>query len=500
MSHFLSKAKYLAAMLVLSILAAWSSDSSLNKPQYLGEIKRNEHGELVPVPVTNQSPVQTDLPKLPATTNSSSSSDKGALLPPVKNLAKSPAVSKLGATEKNSVSASNRVLRVGPMQALRTIASAAAIAKSGDTIEIDPGDYVGDVAVWTQDSLTIRGVGTTRPRLLADGKSAQGKGIWVVRGGKITVENLVFKDAKVPDRNGAGIRFEKGQLTIRNCAFLNNENGILTAPGSTSELVIENSEFGYNGYGDGQSHGMYVGAIKKLQVSGSYFHNNKEGHLLKSRASENYILYNRLTDETGGTASYELEFPSGGTAYVVGNIIQQSATTSNSTIISYGMEGYGWPVNELYLSHNTIVDDRPSGGIFLSFKPGAQKLLARNNLLVGKGDLTSRPLAGLKQKAIALAKHYLTDTPEPAPPPPQTTQMLLTNNITTDWSSFAQASRFDYRIKKEALFKMKIVEPGFANDFSLQLQREYVHPASSKGLTTKVTLPGAIQSPAVAVQ
>ncbi|MES2876819.1 MAG: hypothetical protein V4713_00240, partial [Pseudomonadota bacterium] len=93
-----------------------------------------------------------------------------------------------------------RVLRVGPTQALRTIASAAAVAKNGDTIEVDPGDYVGDVAVWTQDQLTIRGVGATRPRLLAGGKSAQGKGIWVVHGGKITVENIVFKDAKVADR------------------------------------------------------------------------------------------------------------------------------------------------------------------------------------------------------------------------------------------------------------------------------------------------------------
>lgn len=467
MSPYLVNAKYVLALLSLFILVVDSSASLPNQPQYLGEIKRNEHGELFPLPGNNQ--IATS--------------------------------SKRSAPAQHFVNGQNNVLQVGPAQVLRTIASAAAIAKNGDTIEIEAGDYVGDVAVWTQDQLTIRGVGG-KPRLLADGKSAQGKGIWIVRGGRITVENLIFKDAKVPDRNGAGIRFEKGQLIIRNCAFLNNENGILTASGNTTELVIENSEFGYNGYGDGQSHGMYVGAIKKLQVSGSYFHHNKEGHLLKSRASENYILYNRLTDETGGTASYELEFPSGGVAYVVGNIIQQSATTSNSTIISYGMEGYGaWTANELYLSHNTIVDDRSAGGIFLSIKPGARKLLALNNLLVGAGDLTSRPMAGLKQKSVALAKHYLTDTSQPAlTPPPPATQMLLSNNITTDWSSFAQASRFDYRIKKEALSKMKIVDPGSANGFSLQLQREYVHPLSSKKLTTKVTLPGAIQSPAVTVQ
>mgnify|MGYP000116597275 CR=1 FL=1 len=31
--------------------------------------------------------------------------------------------------------------------------------KRGDTVEIDPGDYLADVAVWTQDRLTIRGAG-----------------------------------------------------------------------------------------------------------------------------------------------------------------------------------------------------------------------------------------------------------------------------------------------------------------------------------------------------
>ena len=367
---------------------------------------------------------------------------------------------------------SGRVLRVGPTQALRTIAAAAATAQNGDTIEIEPGDYIGDVAVWTQDQLTIRGVGGgARPRLLANGKSAQGKGIWVVRGGKITVENLIFKDAKVADRNGAGIRFELGQLTIRNCAFMNNENGILTAAGSTSELVIENSEFGYNGYGDGQSHGLYAGAIKKLQVSGSYFHHSKVGHLIKSRAAENYILYNRLSDETGGTASYELEFPNGGAAYVVGNIIQQSSTTSNSTMVSYGMEGYSWPVSQLYLSHNTVVDDRPSGGIFLAVRSGAQKLLARNNLLVGKSNLNTRPLTGI-------------------------TQLSLANNITTNWTSFAQASAYDYRVKDAARPKLATVSAGVAsNGFSLQMQREYVHRAKSAALTVPVTVVGAVQRP-----
>ena len=52
----------------------------------------------------------------------------------------------------------------------------------------------------------------------------------MVRGGAITIENIEFTGARVPDKNGAGIRFEQGQLEVRDCIFENNQNGILTAP------------------------------------------------------------------------------------------------------------------------------------------------------------------------------------------------------------------------------------------------------------------------------
>src|SRR5262249_53061281 len=159
----------------------------------------------------------------------------------------------------------------------------------------------------------------------------------------------------VADHNGAGIRLESGKLTVRRCTFLNNEEGMLVSNQPDIVLEIEDSEFGRNGYGDGQSHNLYVGMISRLSVKGSYFHHAKIGHLLKSRARENLIFYNRLTDEPGGSASYELEFPNGGFAVVMGNLIEQGSETDNSTIVSFGAEGYKWPRNELYLVNNTIV-------------------------------------------------------------------------------------------------------------------------------------------------
>ena len=259
--------------------------------------------------------------------------------------------------------ASERVLQVGPTRKLKTPSQAAVAAKNGDTIEIDAGLYSGDVATWTRNNLTIRGVGG-RAHLDAHGRNAQGKGIWVIQGANTTVENIEFSGARVLDQNGAGIRQEGPGLTLRNCYFHDNENGILTGANLTSDIVIENSEFARNGFGDGQSHNIYIGTVRSFTLRYSYSHLAKIGHLVKSRAQTNYILYNRLTDETG-TASYEIDLPAGGRAYVIGNLIQQSPTTDNETIISFAEEGGRNAVQELYVVNNTIVNDYAEGGIFV---------------------------------------------------------------------------------------------------------------------------------------
>jgi len=276
---------------------------------------------------------------------------------------------------------SNQILKVGPMRQIRSISAAASMAQEGDIIEIDSSDYVSDVAVWKQRRLAIRGVGG-RPRLIAKGATAEGKAIWVIRGGEITVDNIEFVGARVPDKNGAGIRFEQGHLVIKNCRFTENENGVLSSQGKNMRLEIENCEFGYNGAGDGYSHNLYVGSIQSLSVTGSYFHHARAGHLLKSRSAENQILYNRLTDERGGRSSYELDFPNGGKIYVIGNLIEQSPTTTNPNIIACGTEGYRESSSEFYLINNTIVDNRSAGGNPFLLASGLKKLVAMNNLLI----------------------------------------------------------------------------------------------------------------------
>lgn len=361
--------------------------------------------------------------------------------------------------------AGGRVLRVGPLEDVRTIAEAAKKARDGDVVEIASGEYVGDVAVWHQKKLTIRSVGG-RARLIAAGKSAEDKAIWVIRRGDFEVSGIEFVGAKVSDKNGAGIRFEGGRLRIQNCLFWGGENGVLTAAiDPKAVLEIENSEFGYNGAGDGLSHHIYVGAIAKLKVVGSYFHHANRGHLLKSRAAVNEIFYNRLTDEDGGRASYELEFPNGGDAVVVGNIIQQTSSTENSSMIAFGLEGFKWPSNRLYLASNTVINDHPQGGSFIRARPHADRIVSANNLWIGQGGFVAEPA------------------------------VQSINDVRGDWALFEAPSRYNYKLsakgQQHAFRPFAIADDGGRTTPDAQ----YAHGTGSSKLTMPPRYVGAMQQP-----
>ena len=171
--------------------------------------------------------------------------------------------------------------------------------------------------------LTIRGVGNGRAKLPAHGKDAGGKAIWVVTGSDLTVENIEFSGARVRDRNGAGMRPEGKNLTVRNCRFYDCENGVL---GGNGEMLFEGCEFEHCGpVASPATHSLYIGErCTKLVFRHNYSTDVIEGHLLKSRAKESWLLYNRLTDENG-TGSAVADFPNGGVVVVIGNVLHKGA-------------------------------------------------------------------------------------------------------------------------------------------------------------------------------
>jgi hypothetical protein len=280
-----------------------------------------------------------------------------------------------------------RTMRVGPTQPYSTPSAAAAAARDGDTIEIASGDYHGDVAVWTANRLHIVGL-NPRPHIFADGNDAQGKGIWVIRGDDVMVENVEMSGAHVADHNGAAIRPEGRNFTLRNAYLHDNENGLLTGANTLSEIVIDHCEFARNGGGEGMTHNLYVGAVAKLTVSRSYLHHAIGGHNLKSRALVSVLTDNRLADETDGRASYEADFPNGGRVSLAFNIFQKAPSGENMTLVSYGAEGLApGGTHEFVAKGNTFISQRPGGARFIFLAPGLQSTNINSNIFAGNGTL-----------------------------------------------------------------------------------------------------------------
>jgi len=279
-----------------------------------------------------------------------------------------------------------RVLHVGPKGQYSAPSLAAAAARDGDTIEIAGGEYPGDVAVWTANRIKIVGVGG-RPHIKADGRNAEGKGTWVIRGEGTLVDNVELSGSKVPDRNGAAIRLEGRNFVLRNSYIHDNENGLLTNPNPASEVLIDHCEFARNGGSEGQTHNVYVGEIGKLTVQQSYLHHAIVGHNLKSRAAVNVLSENRFADEADGRASYEVEFPIGGQVLMTLNVIQKGPNAENSALVSFGAEGLAQRKHEFIAKRNTFVGQRPNGSRFIVFAPGVTSIDISGNVFAGRGTL-----------------------------------------------------------------------------------------------------------------
>lgn len=304
-------------------------------------------------------------------------------------------------------SVSAATLSVGAGKTYAAPCAAFAKAQAGDVVEIDGGKtYSGDVCAISVNDLTIRGV-NGRPKIDAAGKNAQGKGIWVVKGNNVKVENVEMFGAKVPDQNGAALRLEGTNFTLRSSYLHDNQNGILSGANANSNIVIENSEFGFNGFGDGKTHNLYIGNIASLTFRFNYSHDAKVGHNLKSRAKLNTISYNRFSSTTG-KPSYEIDLPNGGTSYVIGNVIQQPASHNNPAMVAYALEGPTNPGQDLYVVNNTFLNDDSARGTFVLIDSRVTKpALLQNNIFSGTGTVTGQASAIQKTNFRSVAPGFI---------------------------------------------------------------------------------------------
>ena len=293
------------------------------------------------------------------------------------------------------------VWQVGPTRVYTLPSAVATLVNTGDTVQIDSGTYT-DCAVWAKSHLLLQGVGNGWAHCI---NSVCGyKGIWVINAGadSVTIENMEFSGASISGSeggNGAGLRAQGGSYTIRNCYFHHNQNGILCNPSAgndSADVVIENSVFAYNGCptGDasgcnpGYEHNMYIGSgYRSFILLGSYSHGAINGHNVKTRARNNYILYNSIMDLADGTSSYDIDIAQGGPTVIMSNLIEGGPQKTNHSIICYNEGSTNAPPQNLYLINNTLVNDQTTG--YFMFMPLSTNdtLTMLNNIFAGPGTL-----------------------------------------------------------------------------------------------------------------
>jgi len=345
---------------------------------------------------------------------------------------------------------------VGPGRTYDLPSEVASLVGDGDTVLIDAGTYA-DVCSWRANSLLLRGWGG-RAVLDAEGMSlAEGKAIWVIKGNCTRVESIEFANASCPDKNGAGIRQEGTGLAVTWCVFRDNEDGVLAGADSLSDITVEYSEFRYNGFGDGQSHNLYIGRVRSFTLQYCWSHRAYIGHEVKSRARFNYILYNRIMDEDSGDASREIDLPNGGRSYVIGNLLQKGQYAENSNMVGYGLEGVTAGYDTvLFCVNNTMVNQRSPQGPFLQLQSGTRAQVF-NNVFYGSTEIVRGGRHQGSNNWVPVG-HHGDDS-------------LAGSVVGTD-PGLADTAVFNYRL----LPGSACVDSGVMPDSTLRPVFQYVHP------------------------
>ena len=324
----------------------------------------NSLSRVAPLPATpldaqgrpaNTAGATIDRPSPPAPP-SAAKNELPSLPPPATSKAVTPR--RLAGGELAAVPQTPRTLKVCPPQAAKPgceyfeLAAAVAEAKPGDTVLLAPGIYQ-QAALVTVSGITIRG----EPGAHLKGRAIEGKAALVVRADDVIIDGIECSGIRVRDRNGACVRIEGRNITLRNVYFHDNQEGVLGGVGGY--VLIEDSVFERNGFNGGFAHGLYIGREVEL----FHFRRNKvlstkhEGQGVKSRAIKTVIEDNIIAG-LESRDSRAIDIPNGGEIVIRRNILQKGPNSSNSQMIGLGLEGNLHSVNRAAITENIIIFDQ----------------------------------------------------------------------------------------------------------------------------------------------
>ncbi len=317
----------------------------------------------VSAPVTDPTPIPVSTPVVPTPV---ATPVPTPLPTPVPTMPAAGAVGPTGLLDQvatPSIAPGTHVLTVGVDKQFQTVAAALAASQDGDAIFVDAGTYTNDFAsVTTKVSLYAVG---GRVTMLATVAPPNEKGI-LVEETDLHIEGFTFQGVHIPDdegHNGAGIRVDNGNLSLVNCAFIDNQDGILTNAGQGISVSIDHSLFDGNGGNDGNGagniHAIYVGDVASFTMTNSISENTLVGHEVKSRAQVNTIENNTIISGVGtGTGSYDIDLPNGGVSIIRNNTIIKGPNAENQNLIHFGGEGIPYAGSSLLVEGNLFSNTR----------------------------------------------------------------------------------------------------------------------------------------------
>ncbi len=265
----------------------------------------------------------------------------------------------------------------------------------GGTVILHPGKYHQGAFVRI-DRTRIEAL----PGAELVGTPVGGKAALVITANDVVIDGLACSGISVGSRNGACIRQEGNNLTLRNVYFHDSEQGLLSG-GDRGLLLIEDSRFENLGRA-GQAHGIYVNGGELIVRRSVFLASKDQGHEIKSRAKRT-LIEDSIVASLGGVDSYLIDIPNGGEAVIRRNILQEGTRSANNGAIAFAMEGDRYENSSIRIEGNVIVLDR-NGSILVKAK--SHKASLSGNVIVG---LPGKYRIGATGHACGDAKNICVD-------------------------------------------------------------------------------------------
>ena len=259
------------------------------------------------------------------------------------------------------------------------LSEALAAVRDGETITVRAGIYE-DAGALRASRVTIK----AEPGAHIRNRAVEGKAALVIKGNDTVIEGLECSGIKVPDDNGACIRIEGRNLTLRRVFFHHSQSGVLGGR-NTGTVIVEDSRFeDMTGASQrpGTAHPLYIGETDAFEFRRNrVLRTGGQGHGVKSRARRTVIEDNVIAS-LGAPSSRAIDVSQGGDTVIRNNVIEQGAQADNSDLIGVALERlHEGALHRTAIAGNLVLCDRPQCWLVSHRSPGPVTI--EGNRLVG---------------------------------------------------------------------------------------------------------------------